>query len=185
VSKEDARIVEAVLKGHTDAFRLLVEKYYTMVYKFFTAALTPHDENVDDLCQDTFLSVFQGLSSLDNKERFKSWLFGIAANKLRSEFRKRKKERDLQGALAGEEKIKQEELNKGEVDEERVKELVWKGLSRLDGKLKEVITMKYFGNLTYEEIGEALDIPRSTVRGRMYRAYQKLRSIFKEEAGEV
>ena len=184
MSKEDGRMVEAVLEGQVDAFSLLLDKYYSMIYKYFAVMLSPGDEKVEDLCQDTFLAAFKGLSSLENKEQFKSWIFGIASNKLKTEFRKRKKERDIEASITDEEKIREEELA-NEIQEERVREMVWKGLARLDKKMKDVITLKYFANLSYEEIGEALDIPKSTVRGRMYRAYQTLRTIFKEEQGGV
>lgn len=173
-------MVEAVLEGQVDAFSLLLDKYYGMLYKYFAVMLGPGDDKVEDLCQDTFLAAFKGLSSLKNKEQFKSWVFGIASNKLKTEFRKRKKERDVEESLSDEEKIRQDEMETG-VDEERIKEMVWKGLSHLDSKMKDVITLKYFANLSYEEISEVLDIPKSTVRGRMYRAYQALRTVFKEE----
>lgn len=184
MSKEDARMVEAVLDGQVDAFSLLLDKYYGMLYKYFSVMLNVDDEKVEDLCQDTFLAAYKGLSSLRNTEQFKSWVFGIASNKLKTEFRKRKKERNAEESIRDEEKIRQEEIDT-EVQEERIRDAVWKGLSHLDKKMKDVVTLKYFANLSYEEIGEVLDIPKSTVRGRMYRAYQTLRTIFKEDTGGV
>lgn len=179
MSKEDGQLVKTVLDGKVGAYTLLIEKYSITVYRYLSAMLSPTDSRIEDLYQETFAAAFSGLSTLKNKDFFKPWLMGIASNKIKSEYRSRKKERELSENLANEDTIGREEMARGG-DTDRVREAVKKALLRLPEEMREVITMKYFGGSSYEDIAEALDIPKSTVRGRMHRAYQALRMIFKE-----
>lgn len=180
MSKEDARLVESVLQGQVDAFGLLVDKYAEMLFKYFTVGLGGGDQRIEDLCQETLIAGYTGLSSLGNKENFKGWLFGIASNKIKTAYREGRRDRTAAAELTNEEKLREDELET-EIDTARIAVLVRKGLDRLPDEMREVVAMKYFGSLSYEEIALALDVPKSTVRGRLYRAYQMLRDIFGRE----
>lgn len=180
MSNDDEQIVKSVLNGQAEAFGLLLDKYSGLIFRYFAGMLGPGDGRIDDLCQETFTAAYSGLPSLDNKANFKAWLLGIAANKMRSEFRSRKKDRTIAANITFEEKLSDEEIG-SDIREVRIKELVEKAMSGLPEEMKQVIILKYFNELSYEEIAEILNVPKSTVRGRMHRAYQTLKTIFQDE----
>lgn len=180
MASEDAKLVEVVLSGKVSAYALLVEKYTPDVYGYIIKMFGALDADIEDLCQEVFIAGFAGLSTLDNKENFRGWLLGIASNKVKTKIRERIRDRKAAAEILEDEKIVAGETQE-EIAVERIKELVRKGLSHLPDDMREVIALKYFGNLSYEEIAGILDIPKSTVRGRMYRAYQELRNIFREK----
>ena len=179
VSKEDERIVQSILDGKVDAYSLLIDKYAETVYKYVSVMLGPGDDSIEDICQESFVAAYAGLAALQNRENFRGWLLGIASNKVKTAFRERKKERAAVSAVAEDDKIAEHELDE-DLDEDRVQRLVWQALAGLPDEMREVLTLKYFQNLSYEEIAETLAVPKSTVRGRIYRAYQNLRVIFKD-----
>jgi RNA polymerase sigma-70 factor, ECF subfamily len=180
VSQEDARIIESVLGGKSDAFGLLIDKYGDLLYKYVVVLLGPGDSQTEDICQETLIASFSGLGTLANRDNFKGWLFGIATNKVHTAFRNRGRAR-----AAGEGLAAQADDTVGDPAAveaaEHAQVMIARGLHALPDEMREVIALKYFGNLSYDDMAAALGVPRSTVRGRMYRAYQILRETLQKD----
>lgn len=174
MSQEDARIIESVLGGKSDAFGLLIDKYGDLLFKYVVVLFGHGDSQAEDICQETLIASFSGLGTLANRDNFKGRLFGIATNKVHTAFRDRTRARTAGEGLAALAAAPDEGPAAGEAAE-LARQMVARGLHALPDEMREVIALKYFGNLSYDDMAAALGVPRSTVRGRMYRAYQILR----------
>ena len=97
INEEDAQdgaIVRGILDGDTELFSILVRRYSDRLYRFCVARLGDPEE-AEDAVQEVLLRVYKFLGSFDQARSFSSWLFGIAANRVRSRYGKRRSEAAL------------------------------------------------------------------------------------------
>ena len=122
---------------------------------------------VEDICHDTFVAALdRGLPD----EGTGRWLFGIARNKVRKHHRDHKPAREAAGERPSSTPTPAETLA---LDESQ--RVVRAAVAELDPDLREVIRLRYEGGLNYRQIAEYLDLPFTTVRGRLKRARVALR----------
>lgn len=181
MSATDQEIVEAVLAGKQHRFAELVDRYQGKIVNYVYRMLGNYDDAVD-LSQDAFLKAYSALDSYRPKYPFPAWLFRIARNAAIDELRRRKLatvsidepirtgegtiERDVEGSRAGpEEEFLQEEFR------DRIEAAV----GRLPEKYREPLVLRHAGDMTYDEIAEALELPLGTVKTRIFRAREALR----------
>ena len=165
---DDRKIIERVLKGDTEAFNLMVRQWERPIYNFILRMIGNRDEAMD-LCQDSFMKAYRELGTLKDKDRFSAWLYRIAHNtcfsKLRKDFGKTFVE------LAPETSAAHVPI------ENRL--AVEKALQYLPDDQREVVVLKIFHSLKFEEIAVIQDAPVSTVKSRLYMGFEKLRSILR------
>lgn len=171
--RTDEEIARSVQEGDTDAFGELVVRYEPKLRRYAKRFLLADD--VEDLLQDVFLSVFENIRGFDPKRRFSPWIYRIAHNMFVNSVRKRSlwsiARIDFDTVLpvlesddgADEETLRDEERN-----------LLETALPRLPEKYREALELYYLEELSYEEISEVLGIPKSTVGVRLRRARQAL-----------
>lgn len=130
-------------------------------------------ELAEELCQETFLSVYRALDSFEGRSSLKTWVYAIATNKLRDHFRT-SKGRVEQGSedidLFESSSPNPENLTISGLDLQRVRQAVLE----LPPKLRTVLLLTRFEGLKYREAAEVLGVPISTVRMRLYNSIQKL-----------
>jgi RNA polymerase sigma-70 factor (ECF subfamily) len=163
---DDRKIIERVLKGDTDAFNLLVRQWEKPIYNFIVRMIGDRDQAMD-LCQDAFMKAYRELDTLKDLDRFSSWLYRIAHNTCFSKLRKD------QGKTFVE--LEPETHATRMPIENRL--AVEKALQQLPEDQREVVVLKVFQNLKFEEIAAIQDAPVSTVKSRLYMGFEKLRSI--------
>ena len=83
---EVSKIVESILAGDKNQFRIIIHEYELMVRSYLATKLYKQDQ-VDDLAQETFITAYKKLSAFDTEKSIQSWLFGIAHNHLRNYFK--------------------------------------------------------------------------------------------------
>lgn len=175
---EDNEWVSQVLTGNVDAYTHLVNKYKDKVYAI-VFRLVRQAEDARDITQDCFIRAFQSLKTFDRTLKFSSWLYRIAIHLCYDNQRfnqQRQKQVDADRVILA-----------GSIDPEwhYLKKEMASELHVLINKLSEanriVLLLRYVDDLTYQEIGEVLDLPVSTVQVRLYRAKQKLRSFISLE----
>jgi RNA polymerase sigma-70 factor, ECF subfamily len=163
---DDRRIIERVLKGDTEAFNLLVQQWEKPVFNFIFRLIGDREEAMD-LCQESFMKAFRELATLKDRDRFSAWLYRIAHNtcysRLRKDIGKTFVEFDPD-SRAGRSPI-----------ESRL--AVEKALLHLPEEQREVVVLKVFHDLKFEEIAQVQGAPVSTVKSRLYMGFEKLRSI--------
>ena len=163
---DDRKIIERVLKGDTEAFNLLVRQWEKPIYNFIVRMIGNRDEAMD-LCQDAFMKAYRELGTLKDLDRFSAWLYRIAHNTCFSRLRKD------QGKTFVE---LEPEIRASRMPiESRL--AVEKALQELPEEQREVVVLKVFQDLKFEEIAAIQDAPVSTVKSRLYMGFEKLRSI--------
>ena len=170
-SAADRRIIEQVLDGDTNTFNLLVWRWEKPIYNYIYR-MVGNSEDAMDLCQESFLKAFRELGTLKDRNRFSSWLYRIAHNVCYSRFRKD------QGKIFVE---LDPEVGASRMPIEN-RLAVEKALGELPENQREVVVLKVYQGLKFDEIAAIQDAPVSTVKSRLYMSFDKLRSVLGEQA---
>mgnify|MGYP001298322016 CR=1 FL=1 len=185
----DLRDVERCLAGDRAAFGALVERWQDRIYGA-VLRMVRDPELARDLAQETFLRAFANLASFRGGAAVGTWLYSIAVNQVRSEMRKRSARKHgapvsldaLQGGGADDSSRGGYEPADAAPDapaRAATREdcaLLLAELHRLDDEHREVLVLREFQDLAYDEIASVLDVPVGTVRSRLHRARAELRT---------
>ncbi len=156
--------------GDEEAFAALFHQYKNLVYKTAYLMLDSADE-AEDVLQEVFLQVYRSLPTFDpSKGTFTTWLYRITVNHCLS---RRRKRRLLMVSL---EKVPPLALTEHSSFQDRLEdeEAVRRALSRLSEKLRAVVVLRYYLELSYAEIAQILNIPVGTVKSRLDLALKTL-----------
>ena len=167
---EDKALVEKCLTGDDDAFGKLVEKYQSKVHCIaFSILGNFHD--AEEVAQETFLKAYISLRKLSNLTKFSFWLCKIARN-VSYDWRKRESKQ-----IASLSDLSLEDVNQMSLQRHRAEELSAEIMEALDSLSEKQRTPLIFSlaGYSYQEIGEFLEAPQSTIRGRIARAKESLR----------
>jgi len=171
---EDADLIHQAARGSVEAYNLLVSRWEKRVYNYLLR-ITGNREDALDLTQDVFLKAYQNLRKLDDPARFTPWLYRIAHNEACSLFRKRRPESDVEdlepegtdaGITVGGSAVFPVELSLA----------VASALERLSPDQREAVLLKVYQGFKFEEMAEILACPVSTVKSRLYTAFDLLKT---------
>jgi RNA polymerase sigma-70 factor (ECF subfamily) len=181
----DAQLVQAALAGDRDAFGDLVTRYQDRLFNSLVRMIGSH-EDAADAAQDAFLQAYTKLDSFRGDSKFYTWLYRIAMNVALS---RRRRRRTMASIDHAKEAIGNEPLDSGESPEEVVIsqeniEHVRVGLDQLADEHRQVLVLREIEGFSYEEIADVLSIPLGTVRSRIFRARDELRTRLKGVLGE-
>ena len=181
--------MDRVLAGDREAFAVLVERHGSRIHSAILRMIGD-PEAANDLAQETFLKAFSALASFRKGAAFSTWLYAIALNQVRTEYRRRKSMKgqamlslDAAGGPGDEPDGRPREpagRGPGPADEAGRKEeaaLLHRALARLDEEYREAVVLRDLEGLSYEEIAEAVGVPPGTVRSRIHRGRAALREI--------
>ena len=177
---DDAKLVQRCLAGDRRAFDGLVERYQTPVYNAALRVLGDREE-ARDVAQTSFLKAYEHLSSYDPQHRFFSWLYRIALNTAIDTRAQRRVSSGEEPVLLADTTPGPEALAAGE----STLLAVSRALQGLPVEQRHVIVLRHHLQLSYEVIGEALQLPLPTVKSRLYEARQVLRVLLRDERGGV
>ena len=183
---EDQKLISDCLRGRTEAFGVLVERYqdrlFNAVCRFLDSA-----EDAQDVVQESFLSAYQSLKGFKGGSRFFTWLYRIAMNHAIDLKRKR---RTLQYLAPHHEEdsqpVDQSEFSRPSEKAERLEEqeMLQRALAQLSGEHRIVLILKDIDGMKYEEMADTLDVPIGTIRSRLHRARAELRELLEQEEHE-
>ena len=163
---DDRKIVDRVLNGDSEAFNLLVRQWEKPIYNFIDRLIGDREEAMD-LCQESFMKAYRELPTLKDRDRFSAWLYRIAHNTCYSRLRK-----DIGKTFV--ELQPETKSSKSSIESQLAVE---KALKQLPEEQREAVVLKVFHDLKFEEIAQIPGRPVSTVKSRLYMAFEKLRSI--------
>lgn len=179
----DEHLLELALGGDGSCFGELVRRWEQKIYGFIRRYVG-NSEEARDLTQDTFTKAYQNLDRLSDPARFSSWLYKIALNECRMLFRRQKGTFKVSLDEGGRDLAR---VDRNEAVQEQGLELkesvvqLKRAFAKLPKEQREVILMKEFQGLKFNEISEILDVPLSTAKSRMYLGLKTLRRIMEEE----
>ena len=174
----DEQIVERALTGDAEAFGEIVHRWERRIFALAYGMLG-REEDARDATQETFLAAFRNLRGFRGEAKVSSWLHRIAVNQCIT--RQRRSKVRNEAAIEDEEERHASsfasplELSPARVAEGRENiDAVRRAVNSLPLDLRQVVLMKEFEELTFREIAEALDLPLSTVKSRLYTAMHQL-----------
>jgi RNA polymerase sigma-70 factor (ECF subfamily) len=164
---DDAALVGRCRAGDERAFEVLVERHQRVLLRVAFRMLGDR-EDARDATQNAFVKVFRNLDSYDPNHRFFSWAYRILRNECLNVLRGRRATEPVSAELRG-------AGNPLEVLEaaERHKR-VQAALLALPVEQREVVVLRHFAGLAYDEIGVTVGVPAKTVKSRLYAARQRL-----------
>ena len=174
----DEQMVERALTGDPEAFGEIVQRWERRIFALAFGMLG-REEDARDATQETFLAAFRNLRGFRGEAKVSSWLHRIAVNQCIT--RQRRARVRSEAALEDEaEKNAAVFALPADISPARTAEYterslaVRRAVSGLPLDLRQVVVMKEFEELTFQEISEVLDVPLSTVKSRLYTALRQL-----------
>ena len=173
--------MERALAGDGDAFGEVVHRWERKIYAL-TYGILGSVEDARDASQETFIAAYRNLQGFRGEAKVSSWLHRIAVNQCITRQRRARvraetgleEEVELTG---GQFLSTAHEASPAHASETRQRaEAVRRAVASLPQELREIVLMKEFEELTFQEIADALRIPLSTVKSRLYTALRQLRS---------
>lgn len=185
----DEIIVERALTGDAEAFGEIVRRWERRIFAL-SYGMLGREEDARDATQETFLAAFRNLRGFRGEAKVSSWLHRIAVNQCIT--RQRRAKVRSESALDDEQEKHSARFaapfsySPVRVVEGRQETLaVRRAVNSLPVELRQVVIMKEFEELTFREIADALDLPLSTVKSRLYTALKQLQMRLRKFGGEV
>jgi RNA polymerase sigma-70 factor, ECF subfamily len=173
----DEQLILELQQGSDEAFTELFLRYRERVYGFFRRRMNDAAQ-AEELAQETFLAVLRAAQRYEPRATFRAYLFGIAFNVLAAH-RRKSVLYPTQSDGAPHEVSDPSEANPDNV--------IWvrQAVGRLEAADREVLLLREFEELSYEEIAKMLHAPVNTVRSRLFRARMALREILATTPGNL
>ena len=180
VGTSDELLVERAVAGDTEAFGEIVRRWERRIYALAYGILGREDE-ARDAAQETFVAAFRNLPNFRGEAKVSSWLHRIAVNQCITRQRRAR----VRAETGLEEEVEStggqflstaaDAMPAHASESKERAEAVRRAVASLPQELREVVLMKEFEELTFQEIADALQIPLSTVKSRLYTALKQLR----------
>jgi RNA polymerase sigma-70 factor (ECF subfamily) len=160
----DEHLMLEFQQGSREAFAELFERYREPVYGFFRRRLRD-TARAEELAQETFLAVLHGIERYEPRANFRTYLYAIAFRQVSNEWRRAKRDTV---------RIENEPAT-----QEDPGDALWlrHAVEQLDAAHREVLLLREYEQLRYDEISELLRIPVNTVRSRLFRARMELKAL--------
>ncbi len=185
--EQELRCIRKVLSGDAEAFEPLMLAYEKNVYALALRTLS-NAQDAEDVTQETFLKAYRSLSSFRGDSKFSVWLYRIASNLCLDLLRQRKR-RPEQSLTAEDDEGEAEELAVPDeslsperlLEQKLTREAVQRGLRQLPEQARQILLLRELQGLSYEEIGEVLQLEPGTVKSRIFRARKRLCAFLLED----
>jgi RNA polymerase sigma-70 factor, ECF subfamily len=173
----DDVLIARCLGGDDLAPTAVYNRYAPTIYRLCVGILN-HREDAEEVLQDTFEYAFRRLGRFDpGRASFKTWLYQIAISRCRNKRRRRWLATVALGQMSRTDLEDHEaQAPPAAAHETERRAAVWQALSELSPKLREAAVLRYYGGLTYAEMGQALGVPSKTAASRVRLAHRALRA---------
>lgn len=173
-------MIERACQFDPEAFDLLVDEYAPRVRGFLRSIVRTSD--VDDMVQELFLRVVRMIGSYQHVGRFDAWIFQIARNLAHDHLRETARQ-PLDSQALMDSRLRSEESPTAQpMENAETAVQVEAALQRLPDAEREVILLRHFGRLTFEEIATLMNTPLGTALARSHRGLSKLRNWVEKPA---
>lgn len=185
----DEQLVDLAISEDTDAFGEIVRRWERKIFALCFGMLTREDE-ARDAAQETFIAAYRNIGRFRGEAKVSSWLHRIAVNQCLTVKRRQKtRSEEFLDDEAGESErifVAPARLSPGNKAEQTERlNVVRQAVSALPVDLRQVVVMKEFEEMTFQEISETLELPLSTVKSRLYTALKQLRLRLERSPVEV
>ncbi|MCT4559994.1 MAG: RNA polymerase sigma factor [Crocinitomicaceae bacterium] len=174
-NESDEKLILRMRKGEEGAFQEIYERYADRLYKFFYMRMWKDREKAEDFVHDLLTKLIQKPESFDVSRNFKTWLFSVANNMVKNEY-KRQEVRSNTGSY--DEVPHFDAVSKSDVERD-VQIAQFKGaldeeLEKMDEKHREIFELRHIIGFSNKEIAQILEINEGTVKSRIFYAIKQL-----------
>jgi len=170
-TKNVIEIVKLCQKGKPEGFSQLIDSYSSRLFGYFYR-LTGNRDDSNELLSELFLKVVEKIGTC-RPETFDAWLFKTASNLFADYIRAKKRREKMLDQIA---KELQTETQSDRADDDMTDKLT-RQLQRLDGETAEIIVVRYYSGLSFEELAKIRNEPLGTCLSKVHRGLKKLRQL--------
>jgi RNA polymerase sigma-70 factor (ECF subfamily) len=176
----DEELVAAVLRGDRERFGDLIDRYQGRLVNYLFRLLRNTDD-AHDLAQEVLVKVYQVLDRYDSQYKFSTWLFRVAQNAAIDQIRRRRlklvslRQEDDEGENRDWDLPSPERGPYGEMRNRERGVAIQDAIDSLPWEYRELILLRHFGELPYEEIAQLKQMPLGTVKNKLFRGRQMLK----------
>jgi RNA polymerase sigma-70 factor (ECF subfamily) len=178
LAQPDLGVLRKAQRGDERAFSLILRAYETPVFNYVLRLVGGDRALAEDLTQEVFLRVFQGLPKFSLRSKFTTWLFQVTKNRVLDELRA--SERRPRALVAIDDIAPLEVLD---APVERLEEIdaLWRSVEHLSTDLKMALLLRDVVGLSYTEIADSLEVTLATVKWRIYKAREEVQIALERE----
>ncbi len=182
IDSDDLEIIESFKKGNEQAFNTLVNKYQKKIYWIVRKMVLDHDE-ANDITQDIFIKIYSSLHDFRGDSKFFTYIYKISVNFCLNHISKKKRTTNKQVDIEDETlEIKSEDLATDEhFDEKRKAKLLKEAIESLEGQQRVVFNMRFYDNLSYEEIAAQMNKSVGGMKANYFHAVKKIETYIKSK----
>ncbi len=182
-AKEDLFLIQSALNGNTKSYEKLMNRYKRNVY-YIALKLLQNENDAEDATQECFMKAFASLDKYEAKYAFSTWLYKIASNTCVDIYRKKKLETFSLASSTHDEEGNEIQINDTKfltpdngLEKKERKEIINKIVSSLPEKYRILIELRYYEELSYDEIAVSTNLPLGTVKAQLKRAKTILQEL--------
>ena len=172
----DAECVRRVQQGDTDSFEVLVRRHQKAIFNLVYRLLGNYDEAAE-VAQEVFLSAFKSIHQFRGEANFSTWLYRIGLNHASTRRKSLNNTQQHHIPLDGTEVIADGAVDPAKnFEHKEIQQRVQQALNSLDPEDARIVLLRDLQDIPYEDVAEMLDIPVGTVKSRLHRARQALKT---------
>jgi len=182
INSEDTVIIESFRRGNEKAFNYIVLKYQKKIYWFIRKMVIDHDE-ADDLTQEVFIKLYDSIDSFRGDSKFFTYIYKMAMNHSLNHLKKRHIILNKKGDFSKEAyNLKSDEKNSDEIyDSYNKTKNLEEAILTLPDQQRAVFNLRYYENLTYEEISNILNKSIGGLKANYFHAIKKIEEHLKKK----
>lgn len=167
----EREILLQVKRGKKEAYQAIVERYMKRAY-YIALGFVRNPQDALDISQEAFIKAFRRIKSFDIERPFFPWFYKLMKNFCLDHLKRRSRIQEVP--------LDEGRVIKEEHEDREMKEVLWKGIESLPVEQREVIILRYFQQLSYQEISEVMGKPVGTVMSSLFYARKRLKEVIKK-----
>lgn len=172
----DAELINQILKGNSNAFELLVNRYQKLVVHI-TLRIIQRQEDMEDVCQEVFLKIYENLKKYRHECKLSTWIATIAYNTSLNHLRRYKNDQ-----VKSDDPLSFERTTDVRIDEYEKADLyqyIRKQIDQLPLQYRTVLTLYHLDEFSYQEVEQITGMPEGTIKNYLFRAKAQLKEKLK------
>ncbi len=173
-----------IKENNSAAFEEIYHRYSKILLHFLYKMLSGDEEQAQDFLHDIFLRIIEKPYLFDRNKKFKTWIFQIASNLCKNEYRRRDVRNNVKNNLELKslaiDTIEMKSSPEDVIDKKQFHDLVFSEIDKFKQEHRSTFIMRFQHGLSIKEIAGVLECPQGTVKSRLFYVTKKLLKIFKQ-----
>ena len=181
-NSDDAVLMSRICKGDTGAFDVLYERYSQRLLHYFYKMLGGNEERAQDFLQSLFLKIIEKPALYKKDYNFQSWIFTIAHNMCKNEYRRLETEKQLSNEIEDSQRndYPDHDLIDDKIDYSKFKKALYSELSKIEPDHRSIFVLRFQEQLSILEIKDIIGCSEGTVKSRLFYTTKKLAKCLSE-----